>query len=746
MEEIKKYIKIIWIIFSSFIGLMVIFFFIVSMGWFVGFMPSFEELENPSSNLSSEIYSADKVLLGRYFIENRSNVQYNELSPNLINALIATEDIRYYSHSGIDVRGLFRVFWKNVILRNSDAGGGSTISQQLAKNLFPRKRNRSKLELVIIKFKEWVTAVKLENNYTKEEIITMYLNKVEFGGNSFGIKVAAKTFFNTSPDSLSIEEAAMLIGMLKGPTKYNPVMHPESGFNRRNIVLSQMYKYEFLSREDNDSIKQIPLNVSKYCVQDHNVGIATYFREFLRGELKKWCKENKNANGESYDLYKDGLKIYTTIDSRLQTHAEYAMTKYIGEELQPSFYKHWKGVRNAPFGWLMSEEKVEKFMNNAMKRSERYRKLKQSNVSEDEITKSFHKKLKMKVFSWRGDLDTIMTPYDSIIYYKSFLQSGLMSMNPKNGHVKAYVGGINHTHFKFDHVKLAKRQVGSTFKPFLYALAMQEGESPCMKVRNVPVVINLGRGRTWSPKNSGKYKSGQYVTLKEGLAQSINNISAWLIKRYSINAVIRIARKMGVKSEIPQVYSISLGTAELNLFEMVGAKSTYVNHGIYSEPIFISRIEDKNGNVIKEFTTETNEAISEETAYLMIELMKGVVDAGTAKRLRYRYGFKNPIAGKTGTTQRNADGWFIGLTPDLVTGVWVGCEDIQIHFRSTGLGQGANTALPIWAYYMKEVYNDKSLNISQGDFDKPENIETELNCAKYRPVREEVDIFDTDIM
>ncbi|MDD3878084.1 MAG: transglycosylase domain-containing protein [Bacteroidales bacterium] len=730
-SKAKKYIKIFWLSCLITFIIPILLFILISLGAF-GFMPSFEELENPKSNLASQIYSADGELLGTYYIENRSNVNFKDISPNVINALIATEDIRFEDHSGIDFRGLGRVFVKNFIFRKKSAGGGSTITQQLAKNLFPRKPKASKIELVITKFKEWVTAIKLERNYSKQEIAAMYLNVVDFGSHAFGIKSAAATFFGKDPSVLTIEEAAVLIGLLKAPTWFSPVRNYDRSIARRNVVLGQMQKYNFITETELDSISELPINLSKYQVKDHHSGLATYFREYLRKQLIEWSKTALKPDGTPYNIYKDGLKIYTTIDSRMQKYAEEAVSEYMGNELQPQFFNHWKGYKNAPFDRMLSDEDVQRLIRLSVKRSDRYISLKAQGVSEDSINVIFNTPIPMTVFSWKGDLDTIMSPLDSIWYHKHFLHTGLMAMEPKTGFVKAYVGGINYRFFQFDHVKISKRQVGSTFKPFVYTLAMQEGEfSPCSKVPNVPVTFEMFDGSRWTPKNSNDAREGEMVTLKWALANSVNYISAYLMKRYSPQAVVQIARKMGVTSPIDEVYSICLGTPDLTVYEMVGAYSTFVNKGVYVEPIFITKIEDKNGNIIQNFLPKTQEAMNEETAYLMIELMKGVVESGTSVRLRYRYGLTNPIAGKTGTTQNNSDGWFIGLTPDLAAGVWTGGEDRSIRFRSINFGQGAHMALPIWALFMKKVYADRTINISQGDFEKPENLSIETDCNTY---------------
>lgn len=735
----KKYIKYLialWSVFVLLIGGVVLFFAAISWGYF-GDMPTFEELENPKSNLASEIYSADQVLIGKYYVENRSNTHYSSLSPHLVNALVATEDIRFRNHSGIDLKSLFRVAYGVII--GDHKGGGSTITQQLAKNLFPRDYNLSTSELVMRKFKEWITAVKLERNYSKNEIISMYFNTVPFGSQSFGIKSAARTYFNKTPMELKVEEAAMLVGVVNAPTRYSPILNPEASLKRRNVVLTQMARYDNISKVVKDSLVNVPIDMSEYNVMSHKTGIARYFREYIRGKLRSWARNHTKANGEPYNLYKDGLKIYTTINSRMQQMAEEAMKEHLAEDLQPAFNRHWEEHPQAPFVFKKDSTgmEVKKILTQGMKRSVRYRRMKNQDFPEEKIKDSFHEETAMKVFSWKGERDTTMTPWDSIRYYKSILQAGLMSMEPHTGYVRAYVGGPDFDHFKYDHVTYGKRQVGSTFKPFLYTLAMQEGGiSPCTKVPNVQTRIELPDGSFWAPENSSDSRIGQMVTLKWALAHSNNWISAYLIKRYSPQSVKKIAQKMGVESYIPEVPAIALGTPDLSLYEMVGALNTYSNKGIYVEPIFITRIEDKNGNIIERFIPRQEEAMSEQTAYLMIEMLKGVVDEGTGIRLRFKYGFDQPIAGKTGTTQNQSDGWFMGMVPELTTGIWVGNEDRAAHFRTITLGQGANMALPIWALYMKKLYNDSTIYMPENDFDKPGYLPVEIDCEKLEQQEE----------
>lgn len=740
----NPYLKWFWIVIGGSIAFIGLLFILISLGW-LGFMPSFEELENPRSNLASEIISADQVVLGKYYVENRSNVHYQDLSPHLVQALLATEDIRFYRHAGVDARAIFRVI--SGVLTGKKKGGGSTVTQQLAKNLFPRQQRRFITGMVLTKFKEWVVAARLERNYTKEEIIAMYFNTVDFGSMAYGIKSASHTFFGTTPDTLNMQESALLVGILKAPSFYSPIRNPERAQQRRNVVLNQMRKYDYIAQDVYDSVSVLPIDMTRYQVQDHRSGLATYFREYLRKFLNEWCATHRKADGQPYNLYTDGLKIYTTINSRLQTYAEEAVKEHLGKDLQPNFFKHWEGRANAPFDRNLTQEQIKDIMRMSVLRSERYKLLREEGASEDSIQTVFSTPIKMKVFSWDGLKDTILSPMDSILYYKYFLQAGLMSIEPQTGYVRAYVGGIDYRYFQFDHVSLSARQVGSTFKPFLYTLAMQEGEyTPCSRVPNIQVRIDLPTGQVWEPSNSSDAREGEMVTLRWALANSVNWISAFLIKKYSPEAVIQIAKKMGVTSEIPPVPSICLGTPDISLSEMVGAFNSFANKGRYIKPQFITRIEDMHGNVIEQFIPMHDEAVSEETAYLMIELMKGVVNEGTGVRLRYKYGLDIPIAGKTGTTQNHSDGWFIGMTPELSTGIWVGCEDRSVHFRSINLGQGANMALPIWALYMKKALADDKLNLSRGDFEKPASgFRVDMDCGLDRSGNRTLDGFDERI-
>ena len=746
----KNKIVSVWILTLSPIIFLLLTLYLTSLGIF-GALPSFEELESPKSNLATEIISSDGVVLGKYFFENRSNVKYHDVSPMLINALLSTEDIRFRSHSGIDVRALIRAV--KGIITGSKSGGASTITQQLAKMLFTQKP-ASGIARVMQKFKEWIIAVRLERQYSKDEIIIMYLNKFDFINNAVGIKSASQIYFNTTPQALTIEQSAMLVGMLKNPSLYNPNRRLKLTEDRRNVVLSQMKKYKFISNEEHDSIASLPI-VLDFKKASHNEGLAPYLREYLRIDLKKWCENNQKADGTNYNIYTDGLKIHTTINSKMQQYAESAVKSHIAS-LQDDFFKHWEGYTNAPFPEDFDKDQINEILEQGMKRSDRYKRLKQMGVSEKNIYTDFRTKTKMRVFTWNGEKDTIMTPLDSVKYYKYFIHSGVMSMDPNTGHVKAYVGGIDYKYFKYDHVKIGRRQVGSTFKPFLYALAMQEGYSPCYEIPNVPVVFEKNQWELpeedWVPKNSDDKYEGILMNLRFGLANSINTITAYIMKQFGPHSVLDLAKKMGVTSRLNPVPSICLGTFDMSVYEMVGAYSTFVNKGIWIEPLIVSRIEDKNGIILQEFSSKTNEAMSEKTANLMVRLLQGVIDGvynphadvsmGTGVRLRRKYNFQNEIGGKTGTTQNNSDGWFIGITPNLVTGVWSGNEDRSVRFRTTFYGQGANMALPVWAEYMKSVYTDSlTLGISPKPFDIPQSVDVLLDCGSKDESIEEYEEF-----
>ncbi len=711
--------------------IIILFVFLVGFGVF-GSLPKVDELLNPKNNLATIVYSGDMKILGKYYSENRVNVAFEKIDKDVVNALIATEDVRYYEHNGVDFKALLRSFFG--VFTGGNRGGGSTISQQLAKMMFPRER-LNKLELVVRKLKEWIIATQLEKYYTKDEILALYLNKFDFLNLAVGIKSAAQIYFNSNQDSLKIEQAAMLVGMAKNPSLFNPIRHNEICLKRRNVVLNQLVKYGYLSSLKYDSLKVLPLGLS-FRPEDHNDGLAPYFREYLRDVfLKNWCKSHINSETEApYNIYKDGLKIYTTIDSKMQNYAEEAVHEHMND-LQKMFSKECLNKKNAPFAWNVSKQEIEGIMNSSVKRSDRYRQLKEDGLSHEKIIEIFHKPVPMRVYSLRGDIDTILSPYDSIKYYKSFLQTGFMAMEPQTGYVKAWVGGINHKYFKYDHVIVSKRQVGSTFKPFVYALAIQEGLSPCHQVPNIRTCINMPDGKDWCPDNSDGLKgTGQMITLRRALALSVNYVTAWIMKQYGPHAVVNLVKRLGVTSQIPEVPSICLGTADISVFEMVAANSTFANKGTYIQPTFISRIEDKNGKVLEEFIPNSNEVFSEEKAYTMIQLMRGVVQEGTGSRLRgAKYKLNNQIAGKTGTTQHNADGWFIGLTPELAAGCWVGGEDRSIHFNSITEGQGASMALPIWGKFFVKVYADKTIKLSKADFTKPKNLDPnlEMDCSKY---------------
>lgn len=790
----KKVILYFWLL-CVFLPLFL--FFVIMLGAKTGTLgfdplPSLQELENPKSNLASEIISSDGKVFGKYFKENRTTVKYTELSPNLVNALVATEDERFYNHSGIDFRGLVRA-----IVKLGRAGGASTITQQLAKMMFEHKASNI-FQRIKQKLQEQIIAVELEKRYTKEEIITMYLNKFDFINNAVGIKSASNVYFNKEPIDLEIQEAAMLVGMAKNPALFNPLRRPEMTQTRREVVLKQMEKNDFITEEQYDSLRVLPLGLD-YKIVDHKEGIAPYFREVLRSDLQKLFEQKDEdgnylyakKDGTPYNIYSDGLKIYTTIDSRMQTYAEWAVQEHIGKTLQNQFFNHLKKYRKKkyPFDSNITDEQYEQIMQIARARSLRYQILTGKECencgrrgkfiekdghyfqctaedcnhrrwapSQDSIPIIFDTPTPMKVFTYQGDKDTIMSPNDSLRYYKSFLQAGLMAVDPHTGYIKAWVGGTNFANFSFDHVKMSRRQVGSTFKPFVYSLAIQNGYSPCHEVTNTRYTFHKGEFgilQDWTPKNSdGLY--GCNVSLKYALANSMNTITAWIMKQFGPQAVVNQAKAMGITSPLEAVPSLCLGVADLSVYEMVGANATMANKGVYIEPTMYTRIEDKHGNVIVDFKPKTNEAMSEETAYVMLDLMKGVVDgernncigslmknprnvSGTGMRLRGSItesrpytGHRYPIAGKTGTTQNNSDGWFMGLTPDLVTGVWVGAEERSIRFATTDMGQGANTALPIWGYFMQKVHADPTLKISSGDFEKPEQpLSIELDCAKY---------------
>lgn len=739
-KKIKKtssstFTKWIWRIFLGGIAFSFIVFLLASMGFF-GKLPNFEELENPESNLATEVISIDGKTLGKYYRENRTPVKFQDLPENLIQAVVATEDERFYNHSGIDMRGTARAIFKL-----GKGGGASTITQQLAKMLFTKSASNNIIVRLTQKVKEWVIAIRLEKQYTKNEIITMYFNKYDFGHHAVGIRSAARIHFGKEPIELNTEESAMLVGMLKNSSLYNPMRRAEMVEQRRNVVLKQMNRNNYITETEKDSLQKLPLHLN-INLEGHSDGSATYFREYVREFMKDWINDNPKPDGESYNIYRDGLKIYTTIDSRMQKYAEEAMQEHM-TNLQNVFFKQQKKNKNAPF-YDLTTEQIESTLLSAMKRTDRWRKMKSAGNSEKEILASFQETTPMQIFSWKGEIDTIMSPLDSIKYYKHFLQSGIFSTDPQTGHVKAWVGGINYKHFQYDHVKQGKRQVGSTFKPFVYATALNQlGYSPCDEFPNTPYTIPKGKYgllEDWTPRNSSD-KYGGMKTLKNALANSVNVITANLIDQTTPHNVVQFAHNLGIETEIPEVPSIALGTIDLSLYEMIGALNTFANKGMYVKPMMILRIEDKNGTVLQEFNPKTKEVLSEEIAYATINLMQGVTEYGSGVRLRtsgavypdnvvtgYPYQFKNPIAGKTGTTQNQSDGWFMGLVPNLSTGVWVGAEDRAVHFKDLARGQGATMALPIWALFMRKCYENKELEISTGDFERPENFSININC------------------
>ena len=736
----KKYIKRFWIIVLGGFASILLVFLLASWGVF-GELPTFEELENPEKNLATEVISSDGVTLGKYAFKNRTPVGFSDLPENLVNALIATEDERFYEHSGIDFRGLARA-----IVKLGKGGGASTITQQLAKNLFNKGGSSSTLKRLTQKVKEWIVATKLERQYTKNEIVAMYLNTQGFLFNAIGIRSASRIYFGKEPKNLDIQESAILVAMLKNPRQFNPNREISKGKSlvRRNVVFAQMAKNEFITQKEKDSLQNLPLKIN-FTPESHNDGLATYFREFLRGYLKKWTKNNPKPNGELYNINRDGLKIFVTLDSRMQQYAQEAVQEHISN-LQKYFFKEQQKNETAPF-YDLEEEQVDAIYKRARKRSDRFRGMKKNGYSDQQIDSAFNALTDMRVFSWNDqrEIDTIMSPNDSIKYYKTILRSGLLSIEPQTGHIKAWVGGINHKYFKYDHVDQGKRQVGSTFKPFVYATAINQLRlSPCEKFPNTPYTIPKGRfgiPEAWTPKNSGE-KYGGEITLKSALAKSINVISARLIDMVTPLNVVRLAKSAGIKSRIPKSPSIALGSVELSLMEMTGAYATFANKGMRVEPNMLLRIEDKNGTVLTDFTPKTNEVLSEESAYVVLELLKGVTTAGSGVRLRtsehyykdiitgFPYEFTNPIAGKTGTTQNHTDGWFMGVVPNLATGVWTGGEDRAVHFENIAEGQGATMSLPTWALFMKKVYADTSLNISKEDFEKPESIGIVTTCGK----------------
>ena len=740
----KKYVWILWGLFLLSITGVFILFGGAAFGLY-GPMPDLQQLENPRTNLASQIISSDGNILGKYYFdENRTPIGFDEIPVNMIEALIATEDERFYEHSGIDWLGTLRAF---AFL--GKRGGASTISQQLARQIFVGVRSRNLIKTILQKAQEYVIAVQLEKRYTKKEILSMYLNKYDFGYQADGIRSAAKIFFNKTPGELKIEESATLVGMLKNSSYFNPIRRPELVKSRRNIVFQQLLRNQLISKKDKDSLDQIPLVVN-YTPESHREGLATYFRAYLKEFMDGWINENLKSDGTKHNLYRDGLRIFTTIDSRMQQFAEDAVSGHM-KNLQKEFFSQNTKELNPTAPFLdLREGEIDTLLERAAYRSERWRKMKLSGLVKEEILASFKKKVPMRVFSWKGEIDTIMTPMDSIRYYKYFLRASLMSMEPQTGHVKAWVGGYNYKHFQYDQVKQGRRQIGSTFKPFLYATAIDQLKlSPCDSLPDALFCIEPmkhGNIDAWCPKNSGN-KYGKTRTLKNALANSVNTVSARLMDLVGPLPVINLARKMGISSYLPAVPSIALGTPDISLFEMVGAYSTFVNQGIYVKPIMITRIEDKNGRALYEVMAETQDVLSEEAAYVTVNLMQGVTTEGSGARLRhaglektnyiyekvvtgYPYIFENSIAGKTGTTQNQSDGWFMGMVPNLSTGVWVGGEDRAIHFETIGYGQGATMALPIWGNYMRTLYENPEFGISQEDFIAPENLSISVDCEE----------------
>lgn len=742
----SKWLKFFWGSILSGIVLIFLIFFLASVGAF-GEMPNFKQLENPETNLATEIISSDGKTLGKFYLnDNRTAVTYDELPESLINALIATEDERFYSHSGIDARGTLRA-----IAYMGSKGGASTITQQLAKQLFHGERAKG-WRRYFQKIKEWVISVDLERQYTKNEIITMYFNEYDFNNQADGIRSASRIYFGKEPKDLKIEESATLVGMFKNSSLYNPRRNPEGVRNRRNVVLGQMEKNRYITTKQKDSLQQLPLEID-FNPESHNEGIATYFREYLRSYMRKWINENPKPDGGKYNLYLDGLKIYTTIDSRMQSHAEKAVQEHM-KNLQKAFFAENNPKKNktAPFLDITSEE-ITRIMERAMKGSHRWSVLKSNGLSDKEIRETFKVPTEMKIFTWEGEKDTLMTPLDSIRYYKSFLRTGMASMEPQTGHVKAWVGGINYKHFQYDQVGQGARQVGSTFKPFVYATAIDQLHyAPCYRIPDVQTCIEAnkyGNVDDWCPKNTGGKFSGEMMTLKKALANSVNSITANLMDQVGPIPVVKLVKNLGITTDIPEVPSIALGSADVTLLEMVGAYGTFANEGVYVKPVLVTRIEDKNGKVLFEYTPQTQDVISQEVAHTVINLLEGVTQSGSGVRLRtkgadsyntmyknvitgYPYAFTNSIAGKTGTTQNQSDGWFIGMVPNLVTGVWVGGEDRAVHFKGITYGQGATMALPIWGYYMKMCYADKELEVSKDEFPKPEGDSIQFNCDEEK--------------
>lgn len=744
----KKFLLWFWGLFCAGVVVVVAVFWMITKGW-LGYLPPLEELQNPKNKYASEVFSADMQSLGRYYRQaNRVGVQYSDLSPSLVDALIATEDARFYNHTGVDFKAFMRA-----VLKLGRAGGGSTLTQQLAKQIWSPRANNI-FERAMQKPIEWVIATKLERLYSKDEILLMYLNQFDFLYNAVGIKSAAQVYFSTTPADLKVEESAMLVGMCKNPSLYNPIRRYQNALDRRNTVLSQMEKYGYLTEAERDSLQALPIELH-YSSVDHKQGAAPYFREYLRNVLtakepkeshySEWnkqqykidkyqwdnnplygfCNKNTKPDGSHYDLYQDGLRIYTTIDSRMQRYAEEAVDEYM-QSLQKSFFRECKRKRNAPFSISISREEIDGIMTRSMRQTDRYRGMKKAGKTEEEIRAAFNTPVEMQVFTYEGNglIDTVMSPMDSIRWLKTYLRCGFLSMDPLNGHVKAYVGGPDFAHFQYDMATMGRRQVGSTVKPYLYTLAMDEGMAPCDKVVNAPITLYDANGRPWTPRDTHAKNQGDTVTLAWGLRYSSNWITAYLMSMFTPEQLVRMMQSFGIQGQLDPVISLCLGPCEVSVQEMVDAYTTFVNKGIRTEPLYVTRIEDNNGNVLARFTPMTHEIISETTSYKMIQMLQDVVDRGTGVRVRYKYGIKAPMGGKTGTTNNNSDGWFMGFTPSLVSGVWVGGEDRAIHFDNLAEGQGASMALPIYALYMQRVYRDTTLGYSEEEqFDIPEWFE-----------------------
>ena len=756
----KKIVRWFWILLLAPIALIII---LLGIVWAFAKIPSYEELENPDSKLATQVIAEEGEILTTYHIENRTFVSYDELPLHLVQATVATEDARFYSHSGIDIPSLFRVLFKTLLSRDTSQGGGSTITQQLAKTLYPRKEHASKLDMIWIKLREWITAVKLERNYTKEEIVDMYLNAVFFGSNSYGIQSASLQFFGKNPIDLTVEESAVLVGMVNKPTRYNPAINPDKALERRNLVLGRMQEKDYLTKAEVDSLRNIPIVLHQRGM-DRTTGVGPYFRDMLRRTMSAerprrknyptvedfrvdslqwaddplygWLNKNLKSDGTPYDLDKDGLRIYTTINYKMQRYAEEAIAEHLGQNLQNAFWRELRNRKNPPFANGTESKVIDITMDQARRWSDRNRMMKASGCSDAEIAKSFTKKVPMRVFTWEapGYRDTVMTPDDSIRYYKSFFRAAFMAIEPRTGHVRAYVGGPDYRYFKYDNVRQGKRQVGSTIKPFLYTLAMESGMSPCDLVLNSPVVLVVNGDKTWTPTDP--HADGTTVNLSWGLAHSSNSVAAYLMQQLGPFSMVDVMHRMGVGSHLEPVVSLCVGSADLSVYEMVAAYNTFPSGGVYTNPIFVKRIEDSDGNILGQFSDRSHEAITQDAAFRMIHMMKGVVDHGTGARLRFRYGLTGEMAGKTGTTNDNSDGWYIGYTPTITAGVWVGAEDRYVHFSSTALGQGANMALPIWGIWMKKVLADGTLGISSNDaFPEGTNVsfctgEEGVNSAK----------------